>query len=200
MINNYNLIAPLLNFTEPDDFYIIMIMKRKKDQSEGEKHNHQSVRTLKSYCVTCLEYLKEREPEIIDLCEHFKARAYISINKLNHKQISLLMMERLAQRIRQNVINQKNLFDSIVGEVHSTEKRWIVDVDSKDFDVVRRIGKHISECAPKGYSKILLRLPTKNGFHFITERFNRIQFAELEPLVDIQAHNPTLYFLPNSLE
>lgn len=200
MINNYSLIAPLLNFTDPDDFYMLYVFKRKKDQPEGEKQNHQSVRTLKTCCITSLEYLKEREPEIIDLCEHFKARAYIHINKLNHKQISLLMMERLAQRIRNNVINQKNLFDSVVGEVHSTEKRWIVDVDSKDFEVVKRIGKSISLCDPKGYGKILKRLPTKNGFHFITERFNKLQFADYEPLVDIQAHNPTMYYLPNSLE
>lgn len=200
MINNYNLIAPLLNFTEPDDFYMLYVLKRKKDQPEVEKQNHQSVRTLKTYCVTSLDYLKEREPEIIDLSEHFRARAYIHVNKLNHKKISLLMMERLAQRIRNNVINQKNLFDSIVGELHSDEKRWIVDCDSKDFDIVKAIGKSISECDPKGYGKILLRLPTKNGFHFITERFNRMQFADLQPTVEIQAHNPTLYYLPNSLQ
>ena len=77
-----------------------------------------------------MEYLDERYPEIKQLCEMFNARAYIHVSKLNHKDISLLMMERLAQRIRNGVVNQKGLFDSVAGELKGSEKRWIVDVDT----------------------------------------------------------------------
>lgn len=199
MINNYSLIAPLLNFTDPDDFYMMYVFKRKKDQPEGEKQNHQSVRTLKTYCVTSLEYLKEREPEIIDLCEHFKARAYIHVNKLNHKNISLLMMERLAQRIRNGVINQKHLFDSIVGELHSSEKRWIIDVDCDNEQWCDCVAKEINTYRPEG-DKILAKIPTRNGYHLITNRFDVLAFKKEFPDIDIQKHNPTLYYLPNSLQ
>ena len=122
-INNIELIKPLLNLTEEGDFVQLYIFKRKKDQLEGEKDNHQSVRTIKSYSVENIEYLEKKMDEIIQLCEMFKARAYIHINKQNHKDIGLLMMEKLANRLRQGVIRQNHIFDSVVGELHSKEKR-----------------------------------------------------------------------------
>ena len=35
---------------------MLYVFKRKKDQPEGEKDNHQSVRTIKTYCVDSVEY------------------------------------------------------------------------------------------------------------------------------------------------
>jgi hypothetical protein len=89
MINNLELIKPLLNFESKGDFYSLMILKRKKDQPEGERDNHQSVRTIKSYCIESIEYLEKRYDEIKTLCEIFKARAYIHVQKQNHKDVSL---------------------------------------------------------------------------------------------------------------
>ena len=148
MINNKDLILPLLNFQNVGDFYMLYIFKRKKDQPENERDNHQSVRTIKTYCIENLDYLYSKHDEIVKLCEMFKARAYIHVNKQNHNNISLLMLERLAQRIRNGVINQKNLFDSIVGELHSSEKRWIVDIDTKKEDYIRRVKLIINHIKP----------------------------------------------------
>ena len=39
MINNLELIKPLLNFSEQGDFYMLYVFKRKKDQPEGERDN-----------------------------------------------------------------------------------------------------------------------------------------------------------------
>ncbi len=57
MIDNIELIKPLLNFSEPGDFYMLLVLKRKKDQPEGERDNHQSVRTIKTYCIESIEHL-----------------------------------------------------------------------------------------------------------------------------------------------
>ena len=66
------------------------------------------------------------------MCEMFKARAYIHIQKQNHRDVSLNMMVALAQRIQDGQHAQQNLFDSVVGQLKTLEKRWIVDVDTKD--------------------------------------------------------------------
>ena len=89
MIDNLELIKPLLNFTESGDFYMLYVLKRKKDQPEGERDNHQSVRIIKSYCIENIEHLEKRYDEIQQLCEMFKARAYIHIQKQNHRDVSL---------------------------------------------------------------------------------------------------------------
>jgi hypothetical protein len=60
MIDNLQLIKPLLNFSEKGDFYMLYVFKRKKDQPEGERDNHQSVRTIKTYCIESLDHLDRR--------------------------------------------------------------------------------------------------------------------------------------------
>jgi hypothetical protein len=179
---------------------MLYVFKRKKDQPEDERDNHQSVRTIKSYTVESLEYLDKRFSEIVDLCEMFKARAYIHIQKQNHHDVSLEMMMALAERIKNGSHNQKGLFDSVVGQLKTYEKRWIVDVDTKDNKELLDIKLQIDSCQPFGEDKIIAEIPTKNGFHLITKRFDVMEFQKKYPKVDIQKKNPTLLYLPNSLE
>ena len=199
MINNLELIKPLLNFSEQGDFYMLYVFKRKKDQPEGERDNHQSVRTIKTYCIESIEHLERRYDEIKQLCEMFKARAYIHVQKQNHKDVSLNMLATLAERIRDGVSNQKGLFDSVVGQIKTQEKRWIVDIDVTDFHAVTELSQFINYLKPEG-KKIEAVIPTKNGWHLITGKFDVKTFNEKFPDIDIQKKNPTLLYLPNSLE
>jgi hypothetical protein len=199
MIDNLEVIKPLLNLSEKGDFYSLMILKRKKDQPEGERDNHQSVRTIKTYCIDSIDHLEKRYNEIKQVCEMFKARAYIHVQKQNHSDVSLDMLALLAERIKNGVKNQKGLFDSVVGQIKTHEKRWIIDVDTKDKQFLRDITMDLMEIQPVG-NKVEKVIPTKNGFHLITCKFNVMEFKEKYPDVEIHKKNPTLLFLPNSLE
>ena len=224
MIDNLELIKPLLNFTDEGDFYMLYVFKRKKDQPEGEKNNHQSVRTIKTYCIESIDHLERRYDEIKQLCEMFKARAYIHVQKQNHFDVSLNMMVDLAQRIQNGQHNQKGLFDSVVGQIKTQEKRWIIDVDMKDENALMKIMKLINNsCKPLDIinethlhksdgsikvtydydPKVIKVIPTKSGYHLITKRFDVMTFNKIMSLQgdvpDIQKKNPTLLFLPNSL-
>jgi hypothetical protein len=154
-----------------------------------------------------------RYEEIKQLCEVFKARAYIHVVKQNHMDVSLSMISEIVTRIQSGQINQKNVFDSVVGQIKTQEKRWIVDVDDKEVSPL--MIAHIEyECTPIteikfddagipiGYEigpKIEAIIPTKNGHHLITKRFNTQTFKEKYPEIDIQKKNPTLLYYPNSL-
>ena len=199
MINNLELIKPLLNYENKGDFYMLYVFKRKKDQPEGERDNHQSVRTIKTYCIESIDHLEKRYDEIIQLCEMFKARAYIHVQKQNHFDVSLSMMATLAQKIQNGSHNQKGLFDSVVGQIKTQEKRWIVDIDTKDGRTIFEITAAVNMSKPEG-NKIITTIPTKNGVHLITKRFDSRSFGELYPEIDIQKKNPTLLYLPKSLE
>jgi hypothetical protein len=199
MIDNIKEIKELLNFSDKNDFYMLYVFKRKKDQPEGERDNHQSVRTIKTYCIESIEHLDKRYDEIKQLCEMFKARAYIHVQKQNHNDVSLEMMMSLAERIKNGVKNQKGLFDSVVGQIKTQEKRWIVDVDTTDKKFLRDITRDLMEIQPVG-DKIEKVIKTKNGFHLITCKFNVMEFKKLYPDVDIQKKNPTLLYLPSSLD
>jgi len=198
MIDNLALIKPLLNFENTGDFYMLYVLKRKKDQPEGERDNHQSVRTIKTYCIESIEHLDRRYDEIKQLCEMFKARAYIHVQKQNHFDVSLNMLVELATKIQNGSHNQKGLFDSVVGQIKTHEKRWIVDIDTRDELIVHRAAHIINELKPEG-DKIISCIPTKNGYHLITQKFDVKVFSERMPGVDIQRKNPTLLYLPESL-
>ncbi len=202
MIDNLELIKPLLNYEKPGDFYMLYVLKRKKDQPEGERDNHQSVRTIKSYCIESITHLEKRYDEIKQLCEMFKARAYIHVQKQNHFDVSLNMMVALAQRIQDGNTNQKGLFDSVVGQIKTQEKRWIVDIDTKDENALLKIMRLVNALRPEG-NKIYSTIPTKNGYHLITGRFDVLEFNKVMKLQgdvpDIQKKNPTLLYLPESL-
>lgn len=220
IIDNVEIIKSLLNFENKGDFYMLYVFKRKKDQPEGERDNHQSVRTIKTYCVESVEYLDKRYDEIKQLCEIFKARAYIHIQKQNHKDVAMNMITEIVHRIQSGQINQQHVFDSVVGQIKTMEKRWIVDVDSKNenhlIDVMNYINEH---CRPfvnrseihthtsagvvisyERVPKCITTIPTKNGFHIITEKFDVMEFKKRYPEIDIQKKNPTLLYLPNSLD
>jgi hypothetical protein len=199
MIDNIEIIKTLLNFSEQGDFYMLYVFKRKKDQPEGERDNHQSVRTIKTYCVESIDHLERRYDEIKQLCEMFNARAYIHVQKQNHKDVSLNMLSSLAERIRDGVSNQKGLFDSVVGQIKTQEKIWIVDIDTKDIQELRNVQVTINGCKPEG-PKTKYVIPTKNGFHLITDKFDVLEFKKQYPEIDIQKKNPTLLYLPNILD
>ena len=198
MIDNIKEIKELLNFSDKNDFYMLYVFKRKKDQPEGERDNHQSVRTIKTYCIDSVEHLDKRYDEIKQLCEMFKARAYIHVQKQNHMDVSLDMLALLAERIKNGVKNQKGLFDSVVGQIKTQEKRWIIDVDTTDKKFLRDITMDLMEIQPVG-DKIEKVIKTKNGFHLITGKFNVLEFKEKYPDVEIQKKNPTILYIPKSL-
>ena len=199
MINNIEKIKPLLNFDNEGDFYMLYVFKRKKDQPEGEKDNHQSVRTIRSYCIKSIEQLEKRYNEIMMLCEVFRARAYIHVQKQNHKDVSLEMMVALAQKIRDGQHEQQGLFDSVVGQLKTHEKRWIIDVDDKDTNELVRMTEVLHVTRPEG-DKLEAVIPTRNGYHLITKRFDVEMFRNIFPHIDIQKKNPTLLYYPESLD
>jgi len=198
MIDNLKLIKPLLNFEKEGDFYMLYVFKRKKDQST-DKANHQSVRTIKSYCIEGVDHLEHKYDEIIQLCEMFKARAYIHIQKQNHKDVGMNMITEIVNRIQSGQINQKHVFDSVVGQIKTQEKRWIVDIDVKDFDYVTELADYIDSLRPEG-PKVDAVIPTKSGVHLITKRFDVMEFKKQYADIDIQKKNPTLLYFPNSLQ
>jgi hypothetical protein len=202
MIDNIHLIKPLLTFESEDEFYMLYIFKRKKDQTT-DKANHQSVRTIKSYCIESIEQLDNRYEEIKQLCEIFKARAYIHVQKQSHRDVGMNMITELVNRMQAGNFKQQHVFDSVVGQIKTKEKRWIVDIDMPSIEAVQRISILIDKIRPEGF-KTEAVIRTKNGYHLITKPFDVQEFNKYMSLQgdvpDIQKKNPTLLFFPNSLD
>lgn len=194
-MNNFDLIKNYLQFDDPDKFYFIQILKRRKDNPTMGK----DMCNIDNFCVYNIQDFERYENRIIDTCERNNARAYIRLNRRSDKKIALQMLARMAQMIASEQYNIRRLYYSIAGEYHSEEdKTWIVDIDTKDEIVVHRIAHIIdANIEPEG-RKIIACIPTKNGYHLITRPFNLQKFKKQYPMIDLHKNNPTLLYCPET--
>ena len=196
-VDNFDLIKKHINTSEDgNEFYMLQIMRRTKDQKGHEGNNKQSI--IKSYFISSPEYLEMKRDEIVKLCEMFNARAYINLNKKSYKQVSLKALAILAGKISQEDYNIKTLFESAAGQTGACDgdKSWIVDFDSKDLGELERIKDIINSVDPICDNKIIETVPTRHGYHLITRPFNKKDFYEkYNESISIHDNNPTVLFV-----
>lgn len=196
MIDNFELIKSLLEFPNDDIYYHLQILRRGKDHPDMSAAN----RVIKSYFICSLESLGYVEEEIKKLCEFFGARAYINLAPKSIKKTTMLQLKYLAQRAYEGDFKKIwKAWNTCAGEIKGEEARWVIDVDSLSSVIVRDIINCIHHIQPEGYDKVKEVIPTKNGFHIISEPFNLQQFKEKYPDIDVHKNNPTILYIPNNV-
>ena len=178
VIDNFELIKPLLEFEQEDDeYYVIFILKRRKDNPEMKDN----LKIIKEYYISSVDYLESKKEEIIKLCEIFNARAVINLNKKSYKNTAFMLLEKLSFSL-----------SKIIGP-----KRWILDIDEKlSEERIQQFCTFIHGLRPEGKKEIAL-LPSKNGWHLITTPFDLKTFNEQETFnFEIKKDNPTNLYIP----
>lgn len=213
MIDNFELIKPLFYFNESDNmFFHCQIVQRAKDH----KPNKVKEGAINTYLIRSKEHLDRVKDEIILLCEHYGARAYINVAGKDFWDMQKLILMKLARNITENIIqNPRRVFNSAAGELKSRQPLWIVDIDdismmntvaNKLFelyvDTWKKKGSDTSVEALKevGYNYILTQIPTKQGIHLIVKPFNLQSFHKVFPNIDVHKNSMgTLLYYPKSL-
>lgn len=190
-MDNLNLILPLLRFSSDDDFYMVQIMQRKKENRQVGSNS----RVIKTYFVNSKEYLKDRYEEIKAICDATKSRAYFSVNRRSYKKVAFRTLEKMAGVMANGTFDAcRKSYDKAAGNGHNErEKRWIVDVD--DESQMKDIWKTIDECDPQ-VQKWVYVIPSKSGVHLISQPFNVQQFKVKFPDVGILKNNATNLYIP----
>lgn len=222
MIDNFEQINNLLEFPSEDTFYHLQIIRRGKDHPDAL-----SARTIKVYYIDNPEKLSKIKQEVINLCEHFGARAYINLAPKSYRKCTMQCISDMAKRAMDGEFNKiYKCWNKVVGYVKSDKPHWIVDIDipnNEDSNNIITYGNgilsHIKnmevedyinyKCEPLHYTmyyltkvyenKIYARIPTKNGYHIITKPFNLKQFREKYPDIDVHKNNPTILYIPDNI-
>ena len=212
MVDNFELIKPLLSFDKHGDFYFLQILQRKKDGCNVPNSSDNQRRLVKDYHITSTEKLDSLRDEIIASCNETGARAYIRLNKRNYRTVSMAFAEETLMKARTNQEfgNTFNEINSVIGrypEPGKGNKTWIVDIDNTNVD--SKLVKDIKDiivnyCQPFDVEKIVAVIPTKSGVHLITRPFNQETFYRMfsqlklsnENEVDIKKDNPTVLYVP----
>jgi hypothetical protein len=204
MGNNIKEIRKMLSFEDKDDFYFLQILKRRKDNPDLKR----DMIVISNHYIESLEQYDRMIPHVISICDAENARAYFRVNKRNYTHLSYHMLKRVVEVISSGAVKSlKGSFDSVCGQHHSDkDKKWIVDIDWVDikspdnmegkyrFDQIEYKVTQLQFETKK--DPLMVRIPTKNGVHFITRPFNLKKFKDEFPGVDVHKDNPTLLYYP----
>lgn len=102
-IDNFEIIKSLFYFNEGNDmFFHCQILRRGKDHPELPAAN----KLIQSWLIRSRDQLDKLKDEIIFLCEHYKARAYINVAGKDFDRLNALILKKLAENnYTGNVIN-----------------------------------------------------------------------------------------------
>lgn len=148
-INNFDIIRNLMHFELDGDIYFLEVLRRGKDVGEhGEC-------LIRDYHIHSFEQFDLLRPEIIALCDMYKARAYIRLNQRNIEDANIYaQIEMLKEQLTRNQTVRKairtgntntilkakmnkirsatKIYGSVLG-MYSSEPRetakWIIDID-----------------------------------------------------------------------
>ena len=191
MIDNFEIIKPLLEFPNDDIYYHLQILRRGKDHPDMPAAN----RVIKSYFICSLESLDYIEEEIKKLCEFFGARAYINLAPKSIKKTTMLQLKYLAQRAYEGDFKKIwKSWNTCAGEIKGEKPRWVVDCDNMNLNEIEKVYNKIKNCDGNTIEDFSVIIPTKSGYHLITESFNLQQFKEKYPDIDVHKNNPTLLY------
>ena len=199
IVNNIDLIKPLLHF-EPNHKSVILVwlVSRKKDGSTKVLGSNR-VRTIKSYYIYSMDHLDEKLNEMKQLCSLFKCRAYICvqpkhINKviLNLHRISTDAIEGLFSA--DTKIHLNGFLDSAVAKSPAIAKYkyWVIDIDTQDREYINKIKEYILTCRSSSSDIILAEIPTVSGVHLITRPFDCSNFSFEN--AEVKKHGLTLLY------
>lgn len=185
-ICNLALIKPLLNFSSEDDYYLLEVCQRKKENPTMKKNS----RIIKWYLISSIQMLDSLMDEITDLCLKNNARAGIRLNRRSFKKTAHRALSKTSEYLETgDYVSVRNAYHKATGDkrVLNSEKTWILDIDKEDLDKLTLIENTINTLSN---DLILARIPSKSGIHLITKPFNRIKFIG-DWDIEIHKDNPT---------
>lgn len=208
MTDNFDLIKPLFYFNEGNDMFMhLQVIRRGKDHPDLPCAN----KTIQTYYVQSEKHLDKIKDEVIQLCEMCCARAYINVAGKDFECLAKLANFKLSERIYNGDFKKiYKLFNSAAGELKSRTTRWVIDIDDVSYkeEILKWLDKYFEEELNNGFHGVSIRMfylkaeiPTKNGIHLIIERsFNLQKFKEAFPEIDVHKNNPTILYIPKSLD
>ena len=202
MVNNINLIKPFLKFETFDDFYILTIIKRRKENPCLDK-NHMEIT---HYFITSIKELEKVMPDVIAICTATNSRAYINLNSRSFEMTAMYLNKKIGNILvnKDFKFARKAYISECNSHTNQKDKTWIIDFDYTDgncssddlykFEQAKELLFKLQK--QTGTTPMLEIIPTKNGVHIITRPFNVKKFKDSYPLIDIHRDSPTLLFFP----
>lgn len=196
MVNNFELIKNYLTFPTENSFYMLQLIKRKKENPDMSKNNE----VIHTYYIYSKEDLDELQERIISTCNTENCRAYINVNDLDLERVALNALCETSRLIRDKEYKKIiRVWSAACGATGgSINKVWLLDFDGEEVNMKDEIVNLINSLEPNpGVNKVRLEVPTKNGLHLMVKPFNIKEFSKHYNTDDfLHKDNPTILYIP----
>jgi len=196
-IDNFDILMKHMDFVDPNDRYIVHVMRRPKDCKAlaNQLGASEAQRLIRTYYIDNIDYLKSKIPAIKELCKSCNARAYLIVSPKNNFECLLNLGKKILDVIQNKDFSVKpeHLLRQAYCENHKTrKKRWIIDLDNDEMvetwvqdncgdkvlckrewtlekvqELVKKHLKLVGKSEDEMYT-----VPTKHGWHIITPPVN----------------------------
>lgn len=209
VIDNIRTIDNMLTFKSDDEFYMLQVLKRRKENPDMKGDSL----PLRTVYLHRKGQLTEISKDLVELAEKERARIYLNPNVKSSKKSLLHCIAEMARRAAtEDYYKPYKIFDSVVGQMGACrDNRWIIDVDNEYMemymetdelteihvrDFIRHLLDTLDSCEPDT-NKYVTNVITRNGIHVITKSFNPVKFGNVFPKLDVHKNNPTLVYCPS---
>ena len=171
-IRNKN-IENIIQFNSSKSFYYFIAIKRKKDHPELQIKESQVIKTWIIKDLRDLNYYYATE--MLDIIKSNQCRLYMCTDRKSYAKSMLSIRNDINKQLDCAIGTDKteyspkvlnNLLQSNIMKDESSDKdarKWLFDVDTKDYAVVNVIKKLCGE-------HLEYVLDTKNGYHIVAKR------------------------------
>lgn len=197
-IDNFDLIKPHLTFEPIEekrlkkngkrvtttyyvDQYDVHILRRAKDCKKlaNSLGSNESQRLLRTYEIKNIDYLDRKKEAIKELCRANNARAYILLQVRDARDYLLNIAQKAIEALmkRNYGVKAEHMTRTAFCEMHtSRDPVWMLDIDNDEMygwtkdRIVDMLKANLDTCGRD--PDRIWEVPTRNGFHIITEPFN----------------------------
>lgn len=167
-IDNFDVISKQLNLNDPDKFYFVQIIRRKKDNPNARFHYAEYP---KHWNVTNGQELLSHKDEIKQICNMYNARAYIRLNPRSTK----LATARAGDIIKDAIRKQKTMSYEeayAIASGHSFKSRQhtndfpvtMIDIDTTDKNIHQKV---LDQLKNAGISVLFTYETLNGGLHIV---------------------------------
>jgi hypothetical protein len=197
-IDNFDKIKEHLSFRKENDFYIVSLILRKKENKDKLLGKTDRDRVFKDYFIKSVDDLLKYKSEIISICDLLNARAMIQLIPKNNSNIIYDMNIKLGNMLLQKDYTNLNLlyFRTALKYYKKTDKYFLLDVDEEDVINLNKIKTLILNISIN--NQIIIEIPSKTGYHLITKPFNKEKFKKQFPKISVTKNQYTNLYIPQS--
>ena len=178
VLDNYNELSPFIKFTDPDIFYFLQVLKRKKDNPEMKRS------TIKVYSkfITRQDTFDRAYKDVKLICDTDNARAYLSIVPRSLEKFTKECCLEDTRRVCSGSLDATYKMPDEIALISKVVKKdqniWLLDVDSGVDEVLEYL-------KTKKELIFLGQVETFSGAHVFCKPFNYVDvFGNLEKLGD----------------